>query len=169
MNKITCTNCKKSKGITPDRVEALTKKYGSLDNLVKSYLCRDCRKGKEDINPNKKVDEKENSGRERDVEGKLILPDWLRRSIKKDKIPYTAKELRDNVVCYRPDYWVFNNHVCNGCPMLLAFACGCNTIMINRNNKMVRLDPKDEKYENIVKELQEQDQKIIVKNKKGKR
>ena len=44
ISKIACTKCKKAKGVRPDVLTQRILKYGSLENLLKSYVCAKCRK-----------------------------------------------------------------------------------------------------------------------------
>ena len=44
ISKIACTKCKKEKGVRPDVLTQRILKYGSLEELLKSYVCAKCRK-----------------------------------------------------------------------------------------------------------------------------
>lgn len=45
INKITCTKCKRAKGVRPDVLKARCKRTGlNLKELLKTYICQACRK-----------------------------------------------------------------------------------------------------------------------------
>ena len=40
--KITCSKCGEIKGVRPEVLEKRIPKYGTLEKLLKGYICRDC-------------------------------------------------------------------------------------------------------------------------------
>jgi hypothetical protein len=44
ISKIACSKCKKEKGVRPDVLTQRILKYGSLEELLKNYVCAKCRK-----------------------------------------------------------------------------------------------------------------------------
>jgi len=43
-SRIECTKCGAKKGVRPDVMEKRIAKFGSLEKLIKIYVCRDCKK-----------------------------------------------------------------------------------------------------------------------------
>jgi hypothetical protein len=43
--KVKCSSCKESKFTNPQAYEARIAKYGSLEEVEKKWICRDCKEG----------------------------------------------------------------------------------------------------------------------------
>lgn len=98
--KTTCSVCKKEKSANPDALAARLKKYGSLEAIAKSWVCRDCAneaKGlepkpkKEKVKKEKVVKSKSQAKRTAIQEEKDFTPYTKERQLNK-KVKKAAKE-----------------------------------------------------------------------------
>jgi len=122
ISKICCTKCKDCKGISKDRVEKLVAKFGSLEQLIKTYVCRKCRKElnvRSDgvIKPPKQTRNKKLAD---NIDGWVkIIRNWPK--LKHNK--YIDLESREGCIawektwrfCREPHIWEKNHGACDGC------------------------------------------------------
>ena len=115
INKIRCSSCKAQKGVRPDVLKARLKKAGvTLDELLATYICRQCTKG--DAVKNNDTNKKQ----------KDVVPIdgfWSREdySFKKESKSLDGIAELTSRMCLMPVLCI--EHACETCPYYSECAC----------------------------------------------
>ena len=156
--KITCKSCKKKKETNTNSMKRLIAKFGSKEEVIDKYICRDCRKEKnvradgkpKPVKGTRKKRALKGFGKTED--GQVILPEWMSKPIKRELPPLTPDEMAKDNVCWRPDIWVANGRACNDCPHYQV-SCGCKNTkwLTEKELAMGNQSPRSKKTKKIKK------------------
>jgi hypothetical protein len=145
--KIVCTKCSKKKETNTNSMKKLVAKFGSKEEVIAKYTCRDCRK-EYNVRADGKMKPTKNTrkgraykGFTKDDSGNTIIPDWMSAPIKsKSSLPEVSKEeMAASDICWRPDIWTANKGACNGCSHYKV-SCGCRNTKILTEKEMKSLE-----------------------------
>jgi hypothetical protein len=125
-SKLICCKCNGEFKTTPKQMNKLIGKFGSLEVLQTTYVCRKCRKALNvTVNGRMKKEKRKRkvTTLQRDETGSIVLPEHMKKFVPRGIEFLTDEEYASSTACWRPDIWA-KQKCCNGCAFFEK-RCGC--------------------------------------------